>query len=184
VYFQTPLTASASFKQVISSSSLKGFARKPIAPAPSACARALISEKAVTKMIGSRMPWAISLLCNSMPFMPGICTSLIKQSVSCKRSDFKNASADANWTIVYPSDRMKLIVARRKESSSSTIAITGIFDKVVPLDQPGHCDSLCHTQLLSRIPRPHLTWINPAVVGMVMGGAGLVACRRHAQWAS
>jgi len=54
MYFQTPLTASASFKQVINSSSLSGLARKPIAPAPSACARALISEKAVTKVIGSR----------------------------------------------------------------------------------------------------------------------------------
>ena len=29
--------------------------------------------------------------------MPGICTSLIRQSVSCKRPEFKNASADANW---------------------------------------------------------------------------------------
>jgi hypothetical protein len=31
------------------------LARKPMAPAPSACARTLISEKAVTKMIVNRV---------------------------------------------------------------------------------------------------------------------------------
>jgi hypothetical protein len=43
---------SALFKRVISISSLNGLARKPIAPDASACARAFISGKAVTKMIG------------------------------------------------------------------------------------------------------------------------------------
>jgi hypothetical protein len=64
--------------------------------------------------------------------MLGVCTSLIKQSVSCKRSDFKNASADANWSVVYPRERMKLVVARRNESSSSTIAITGELGYTIP----------------------------------------------------
>jgi hypothetical protein len=62
--------------------------------------------------------------------MPGICTSLIKQSTSCGRFDFKNASADANWSTAHPRDRMKLVVARRNDSSSSTIAIKGTFDKL------------------------------------------------------
>ena len=41
---------------------------------------------------------------------------------------FKNDSADAKWSTAYPRDRMKLVVARRNESSSSTIAIRGTFD--------------------------------------------------------
>ena len=86
-------------------------------------------------MMGRRGPSTISLLCNSRPFMPGICTSLITQWVSCKRPDFKNASADANWITAYPRDRMKLVVARRNESSSSTIATTGKFDNVAPPDE-------------------------------------------------
>ena len=45
---------SASFKHVISISSLNGLARKPNAPAATARARAFISGKAVTKMIGKR----------------------------------------------------------------------------------------------------------------------------------
>ena len=39
---------------------------------------------------------------------------------------FQNASADANWSTAYPRDRMKLAVAWRNGSLSSTIAITGI----------------------------------------------------------
>jgi hypothetical protein len=46
------LAPSALFKHEISISSLNGLARKPIAPDASACARAFISGKAVTKMIG------------------------------------------------------------------------------------------------------------------------------------
>jgi hypothetical protein len=51
-------------------------------------------------------------------------TSLIRQSVSSNRFDFKNASADVNWSTAYP--RVKLAVAWRNGSLSSTIAITGI----------------------------------------------------------
>jgi hypothetical protein len=49
---ETLLAPIASFKHVISISSLNGLARKPIAPAATACARAFISGKAVKKMIG------------------------------------------------------------------------------------------------------------------------------------
>src|SRR5215475_3044446 len=62
--------------------------------------------------------------------MPGICTSVIRQSASFTRSDLRNASAESNAAVPYPSDRTKLVVARRNDSSSSTIAITGIFGKL------------------------------------------------------
>src|SRR6478735_5426125 len=65
-----------------------------------------------------------------MPVIPGICTSLITQSVSLMRSDLRKASAEPNAAATYPRDRMKLAVARRKDSSSSTIAIIGTFDKM------------------------------------------------------
>src|SRR5215475_6787555 len=66
--------------------------------------------------------------------MPGICTSVITQSASFTRSDLRNASAESNAAVPYPSDRTKLVVARRNESSSSTIAITGIFGKLASFD--------------------------------------------------
>ena len=61
----------------------------------------------------------------------GIWTSLITQWVSCKRPDFKKASADANWSTAYPRDRMKFVVAQRNESSSSTIAISDTIPNIV-----------------------------------------------------
>src|ERR1700730_14860268 len=65
-----------------------------------------------------------------MPVTPGICTSLITQSASLMRSDWRNASAEPNAAAAYPKDRTKLAVARRKDSSSSTIAIIGTFGKI------------------------------------------------------
>src|SRR5262249_60536562 len=61
-----------------------------------------------------------------MPDMPGICTSVITQSVPSTAFELTNASADGNAAAEYPRERVKLIVAWRNDSSSSTIAITGV----------------------------------------------------------
>jgi hypothetical protein len=43
--------------------------------------------------------FAISRLCSSTPLMPGICTSVIRHSVSDKRPDSRNSSPDAKVAV-------------------------------------------------------------------------------------
>ena len=86
-----------------------------------------------------------------MPVIPGICTSLITQSVSLMRSDLRKASAEPNAAATYPRTPMKLAVARRKDSSSSTIAIIGTFDKIAPLLPKWHVLRAIHSVRKMRI---------------------------------
>src|SRR4051794_19010797 len=53
--------------------------------------------------------------------MPGICTSVIRQELSRRRSDFMKSSADAKAAVAKPSNFTRHLVASRNESSSSTI---------------------------------------------------------------
>jgi hypothetical protein len=82
---------------------------------------------------GVRSPRAINALCRSMPLKPGICRSVITQSVSLRRPDSRNAWAEGNAAAAKPNDLIKLIMAARHESSSSTIEITGTL-KLAALD--------------------------------------------------
>src|SRR5262245_6501320 len=59
--------------------------------------------------------------------MPGICTSAMRHSVRTRLSDLRKASAQGNTSGVNPAALIKLIVASRTDSSSSTIEITGLF---------------------------------------------------------
>jgi hypothetical protein len=86
-------------RQVIRLSTLNGLVRKPSAPAPSARSRVLSSGLAVTKIIGVRLPFAISRLCRSTPLMPGIRTSVTRHSVSDKQPDSRNSSPDAKIAV-------------------------------------------------------------------------------------
>jgi hypothetical protein len=56
--------------------------------------------------------------------MPGICTSVIRQAVSHSRCERRKSSADAKDVTAYPSERMRSVIARRNDSSSSTIEMT------------------------------------------------------------
>jgi hypothetical protein len=86
-------------RQVIRLSTLNGLVRKPSAPAPSARSRVRSSGVAVTKIIGVRLPFAISRLCRSTPLMPGIRTSVTRHSVSDKQPDSRNSSPDAKVAV-------------------------------------------------------------------------------------
>ena len=86
-------------RHAIRFSSLNGLLRKPNAPAARARSRSLSSGSAVTKITGVRLPFAISRLCRSTPFMPGIRTSVIRHSVSRKRPDPRNSSPDAKVAV-------------------------------------------------------------------------------------
>ncbi len=59
--------------------------------------------------------------------MLGIRTSEMTQHDRLAASELRNASADAKLLAEYPSDRTRLAVAIRIDSSSSTIDITGFF---------------------------------------------------------
>jgi hypothetical protein len=129
---QSPYSRSRRFSAVSRHSikvwPLKGLFRKPIAPAFIARARTLSSWKAVMKIIGVRRPWAINRLCSSTPLMPGIWTSAITHDVSFMRGDCRKSAAEANVHAVNPSERSRLCVATRTDSSSSMIEITGPWD--------------------------------------------------------
>jgi hypothetical protein len=106
----------------------KGFSSKP--SAPSACARLRIvgSGNAVMKMIGIRLPCAISRSRRSIPLIPGICTSVIRQELSSTRGERRKSSADSNTKATKPSDLRRLCIAARTDASSSTIETIGVFD--------------------------------------------------------
>src|SRR6478672_9021106 len=79
--------ASSSFRNAVSRQSIStfesnGFLRKQIAFELTSHALGRSSEKAEIKITGILWPAATSACCNSMPLMPGICTSAIKHEVS------------------------------------------------------------------------------------------------------
>jgi hypothetical protein len=61
--------------------------------------------------------------------MPGICTSAIRQEASRAFEELRKSPAEANVVTEYPSDLTNLLVATRTEGSSSTIEMTGTWDK-------------------------------------------------------
>ena len=70
--------------------------------------------------VGSSRPVVAKLRQSSIPFIPGMTTSSIRQSVLQKWSEFKNSSAEANTFTAYPRDLNRLCRDSRTESSSST----------------------------------------------------------------
>ena len=52
-------------------------------------------------------------------------TSRIRQAISCRPSELRNASVDGNSAALNPADRIRLLVDSRTTSSSSTIPISG-----------------------------------------------------------
>src|SRR5262249_42692241 len=84
-------------------------------------------------MVGMVFPEATRCRCSSSPVIPRIRTSAIRQEVRGTWQEFKNSSADANVSAVYPSDFMSALIASRIDSSSSTTEIWGfVFDTLPP----------------------------------------------------
>src|SRR4029077_12894146 len=61
--------------------SSKGLLKYATAPALNARSRLLPSGNAVTKMTGVQYPFCSKCCCKSSPFSPGICKSVIRQTV-------------------------------------------------------------------------------------------------------
>src|SRR6185295_13925197 len=59
----------------------------------------------------------------------------MRQPRSSRFSELKKSAADGNTLAIYPTDFMRLSIASRTDSSSSTIEITGIFATLTPLVQ-------------------------------------------------
>jgi hypothetical protein len=55
--------------------------------------------------------------------MPGICTSSTRHDAVATDGERRNASADANATVVNPMDVKRFSAAARTDSSSSTMAM-------------------------------------------------------------
>src|SRR6267154_675501 len=65
--------------------------------------------------------------CSSSPLIPGMRTSRIRQSVSRRRSELKNSSADANTSTPNVTDLSRPRRDSRTESSSSTTEMRAAF---------------------------------------------------------
>src|SRR5438105_18436 len=87
------------------------------------------------KMIGIPQPAAASWLWSCSPFMPGICTSTMRQEVSCSWPDLRKLSADSNVAARKPKDSMSNVVVLRTDSSSSTTEIRFFVTLDSPLDK-------------------------------------------------
>src|ERR1700730_16048126 len=83
-------------------------------------------------MVGMVLPEATRWRYSSRPVIPGICTSAIRQEVRGTWREFKNSSADAKASAVYPNDFMRPLIASRIDSSSSTTEIRGLAFGTLP----------------------------------------------------
>jgi hypothetical protein len=86
------------------------------------------------KMKGTEFPPVRSRACNSIPDIVGMRTSAMTQHVLFNSSEIRKASADGNARTAYPSDRTRVLIAVRTDSSSSITEITGIL---VNITDPG-----------------------------------------------
>src|SRR5689334_6455245 len=109
-------------------SSLNGLSKYSTAPALSAWARVSSSPCAVMKITGIGVRSQTRRRCSSRPFIPGMRTSRIRQSVSARRGQLKNSSADAKVMILNPTERIRPLSDSRIESSSSTTDMSGTWD--------------------------------------------------------
>src|SRR6202022_3456522 len=76
-------------------------------------------------MVGMVLPEATRWRYSSSPVIPGICTSAIRHEVRGTLREFKNSSADAKASAVYPNDFMSPLIASRIASSSSRTETRG-----------------------------------------------------------
>src|SRR5690348_88325 len=107
-----------------------GLVKKPAAPALITKSRRGASPWAVTKMIGTWLFVSSNRLCNSMPLIPGKRTSRIKHIESFRLAESRYSSAEANVTVEKPAAFMTLPSASQRGSSSSTMAMTPVLDRV------------------------------------------------------
>src|SRR6185437_6463258 len=81
--------------------------------------------------------------------MPGICTNAMRQSVRPRLSDLRKASAQGNASGENPAALIRLMVASRTDSSSSTIEIIVLFaiSALVIMIQFSDAHRRCHWTL-------------------------------------
>src|SRR5882762_6303362 len=87
------------------------------------------------KMIGIPQPEAARWLWSCSPFMPGICTSTMRQDVSFSGPDLRKLSADSKAAARKPKDSMSSVVVLRTDSSSSTTEIRFFVTLNSPLNK-------------------------------------------------
>src|SRR5690348_963253 len=75
--------------------------------------------------IGGANPRECNASCNSRPFNPGICISVIRHVVSAIALDWRKCSAELKVTPWYPNDSTSSHMPSRASASSSTIEISG-----------------------------------------------------------
>src|SRR6266540_3827372 len=102
-------------------------------PALSARARRLSFGQAVIRIVGMLLGRADTWRCRSRPLIPGILISVTRQAVRLRSEDRKNSSPDENASAASPVDRTRVLVLRRTDSSSSTIAIRPCFFGIASL---------------------------------------------------
>lgn len=88
--------------------------------------RVASSQWAVMKMVGSGGLIAASIRRKAMPPMPGIFKSRIRQSVSGSRPASRNSSAESKLSARQPMHLISDAIASRTDSSSSTMATSGL----------------------------------------------------------
>jgi len=81
------------------------------------------------RIVGMAQPDSTRWLYSSIPVIPGILTSAIKQAVSRTLGDSKKSIADRNASAVIPSDLIRALIASRKSSSSSITEISVLVGK-------------------------------------------------------
>src|SRR6267143_4485822 len=85
-----------------------------------------IRDGTVTGVQTCALPiFAASWRCRSSPFIPGMRTSRIRQSVEPSCADVANSSAEANAATRNPTERIKPRRDSRTDSSSSTTETRG-----------------------------------------------------------
>src|SRR6516164_648280 len=92
-------------------------------------------------MTGVRYPCDCNASCNSRPFNPGICTSVIRHVVSASTPDARKCSADAKVMASYPKDSTSSRMPSRASASSSTIEINGTSDISTSVKMKRQCRS-------------------------------------------
>src|SRR5918996_5687592 len=98
-------------------------------PASSARARVPSSGWAVIRTVGIGLPDRTRRRWSSSPLIPGILMSAIKHEVRWRRPDVRKSWAHGYASVAKPTALIRLTIASRTDSSSSTttIAITGFF---------------------------------------------------------
>src|ERR1700746_1314765 len=106
-------------------------------------------------MTGVLYPRDCNASCNSSPFIPGICKSVIRHVVSAITLDWRKYSAELKVMALYPKDSTSSRMPSRASASSSTIEINGDSD-ISTLRRLGIVRSKLKTSHIQRFDLPQV----------------------------